>query len=103
MLTLANDAEEFELHVGDTLEVALDSNPSTGYTWTIDDLAGNTLEPIGESQLSSTSNLPGEGGVETFRFKAVTQGGGDLTLSYLKIRDDDAETTEFSVTIVVSP
>lgn len=70
-----------ELDQGQVLVVALDSNPSTGYTWEIS--AGNegVLRLMSET-FEVSSDLPGAPGVHTFRFEVVNEGETPLTLVY---------------------
>ncbi len=72
-----------ELARGQTVVVALDSNPTTGYSWAVSDVDQNVLRQVGNSSYqSSNSNLTGAGGVETFQFEAENAGLTTLKLVY---------------------
>jgi predicted secreted protein/putative hemolysin len=85
-LTQADNGSKVTLKVGDVLEVTLDSNPSTGYSWQVKANDRNVLLPLGEPQftLGNPTPMPGAGGTETFQFKALAKGQTTLTLVYLR-------------------
>jgi predicted secreted protein len=70
---------------GQTLEVVLDANPSTGYTWTVTS-APEFLKSEGEPAFASeaASGVVGAGGKQTLRFSVTAAGTGELGLSYLR-------------------
>ena len=72
-----------ELARGQTIAVALDSNPTTGYSWAVSDVDQNVLRQLGDpSYQSPNTKLTGVGGVETFRFEAANAGLTTLKLVY---------------------
>lgn len=83
-VTEAQNGGSVELKTGGILEVTLSSNPTTGYTWQVVDLKGDVLAQQGEAEYKADSALPlpGSGGVETFRFKALQPGEAKLKLVY---------------------
>jgi inhibitor of cysteine peptidase len=81
----SNNGEQIELALGEVLAVRLESNPSTGYVWEIDELDESVLRQIGEAvfELSVPDNPPpGTGGWVTYRFEAVGEGESELRLLY---------------------
>jgi inhibitor of cysteine peptidase len=93
---------EIELSAGDQLVVTLDSNPSTGYVWEIQAVDAAVLQPVGEWEYSSTSDLMGAGGKETRRFIALTPGKTSLQMEYHRPWERDASparTFEVAVTV----
>ncbi|MFE2481548.1 protease inhibitor I42 family protein [Streptomyces sp. NPDC059389] len=71
------------LRLGQSTDVVLDENPTTGYEWRI------TVLPSPLRLKSSTykpspnpSHMVGRGGVHTFRFTAVRRCTGDLEFAY---------------------
>jgi predicted secreted protein len=68
------------LNKGDSLAVALTSNPSTGYEWTLETIDTTLLRPDGTSY--SGSDVPGNAGTETFCFTALHPGTTTLSLHY---------------------
>ena len=70
---------------GQTLEVKLDGNPSTGYTWTVAS-APEFLKSEGEPTFESEaeSGVVGAAGTQTLTFSVTAAGSGELSLSYLR-------------------
>lgn len=70
-----------ELQPGEKLEIILDGNPTTGYTWeqTTGDEAVMKLDG---ALYSSESNLIGAGGTYLLRFSAIAPGETIITLIY---------------------
>lgn len=70
---------------GQTLEVVLDANPSTGYTWTVAS-APEFLKSEGEPTFASqaASGVVGAAGQQTLKFSVTAAGSGELSLSYLR-------------------
>ncbi|HZQ05820.1 MAG TPA: protease inhibitor I42 family protein [Anaerolineae bacterium] len=106
-LTKADNKSSVMLNVGDTLSIALDSNPSTGFSWQVaqDDKA--VLAPLGDSQFAlpaGTTPVPGAGGTQTFSFQAVGKGQTTLTLIYIRPWEKSVTPTPddtFTVTVTV--
>ena len=90
------------LNVGDTLILILNGNPSTGYTWDVAFYVHPVIEPTGEPEYQSDSNLVGAGGTYTFHFLATGEGEAKLAMIYHRPFDKDApilKTCEVTVTV----
>jgi len=72
------------LQVGDTLQVNLEGNPSTGYTWSVESLDVSVLKLAGEPEFHPASGALGASGTVTYRFEAV--GAGQTTLKMIYSR-----------------
>jgi inhibitor of cysteine peptidase len=70
------------MKVGDTLEIALEGNPTTGYTWELAPGSATLLAAQGSADFKPDSKLIGSGGIVTLRFTAVQPGEGSLQLIY---------------------
>jgi len=70
-----------KLTVGDTLEVSLPGNPTTGYVWQAPAVPA-LLQQQGEPVHQSNSKLVGAGGVTSFRFNVVSAGEANIDLIY---------------------
>lgn len=82
-LDASSNGSQKELARGQTVVVALDSNPTTGYSWAVSEVDQNVLRQVGDpSYQSANTNLTGAGGVETFRFEAANAGLTTLKLVY---------------------
>lgn len=80
-----NDANStVEMKSGDTLEITLKANPTTGYQWVITSVDSSLLiNTDTEYKTSQTSRkIVGSGGKSIFRFKAKKSGKTDLRLIY---------------------
>lgn len=69
------------VEVGDTVEIYLESNPTTGYQWAVDQLDQAILKQ-GESNFIAASVGVGVVGHEVIRFKAVKKAKTFLRLVY---------------------
>jgi len=75
------------LKIGDTLQVTLPSNPTTGYTWTDDWSCNGILKSRGEKQyqpFKREKHLVGGGGVEIFKYLVIGRGTTTLSFSYVR-------------------
>lgn len=88
------------LKVGDTLEVRLEGNPSTGYEWSVAAPSGSALTQVGERTFVSKSTLLGAPGVYIFRFKAESKGTEELVFTYKRAWETTPE--DRTVTVKVS-
>ena len=81
-LTAQDAGSTVNIRVGNTLEIALEGNPTTGYTWEIAPESGTLLSQQGEAEFKSASSALGSGGIVTLRFKAIQPGTMKLKLIY---------------------
>lgn len=73
-------AETFDTEVGGGFTLSLDSNPTTGYSWTAH-FDGQLLQ-LTACEFEPSSDLIGAGGVETFEFTAVQEGDSTIVMVY---------------------
>ena len=69
------------MQVGQQLRLSLDSNPTTGYQWTVDDIPA-PLAQSDEATFTASSGAIGSGGTEVWTFVARAAGQGTLKLKY---------------------
>ena len=83
-ITSEDAGKQVTLATGQTLEVTLSSNPTTGYSWQIADAADGVLEAVGDPAYVQDPGpaLVGKGGAETFTFTAAKAGRGTLMMEY---------------------
>ncbi len=100
-----DDGSEVELAAGQVLEVTLESNPTTGYSWQVSEVDRAVLAQVGEAEFQEApiegEQMVGAGGVETLRF---TAGPGEttLTLEYRRPWEKDVDPLEtFTVQVMV--
>jgi inhibitor of cysteine peptidase len=102
-LSEADAGSTVTLAVGDTMEVVLDGNPTTGFTWETEALDTSVLRQLGESEFQPESALIGAGGTFTFRFEAVASGQTTLRLVYHRPWETDVPPEKtYEVTASVS-
>lgn len=101
-LTAIDAGSTVTLRVGDSLDVALEGNPTTGYTWEMAPGAGSLLEQKGEREFKPNSSALGAGGVFKLRFKAIRQGEAQLKLIYHRTFEPNVPPLQtFEVKLVV--
>jgi inhibitor of cysteine peptidase len=101
VLDISDSGSAVTFEVGDTFEVQLDSNPSTGYGWIVAEQPDGVTVRSSDFEAPDTS-LVGAGGVEVFVFEATASGSGTLRLDYVRSFDDPlvpADTVEYDLTI----
>jgi len=88
--------------VGDIIQIQLEGNPTTGYSWGTENLDTNLLEMIGEPAFEANSKLKGSGGIYTFTFNALAPGVIQLRLKYFRSFEENVppvQTFEVSLDI----
>jgi len=79
--TMADFGKTVQLRTGASINIILEGNPTTGYTWEISKLP-SIIKQTKEPDYKVGSNLTGAGGKYTFYFTAVQSGKGMLELIY---------------------
>jgi predicted secreted protein len=95
-----------EVDAGSTFQIVLDSNPTTGYAWQVEEkdpgvvkYSGAEYEPDPGSE-----DRAGGGGEETLTFEAVAAGETEIALTYMfsqPVSDDSNTAEEKTATVVV--
>ena len=105
VLGAEDNGEQVQLASGQVLEVTLESNPTTGYSWEVSDVDGTVLSQVGEAEFreapKESEEMVGVGGTETLRFSSAA-GETTLTLVYHRPWEEDVDPLEtFTVEVVV--
>ncbi|CAH2601989.1 Protease inhibitor I42 family protein [Rhodovastum atsumiense] len=98
---LASGLARAALAIGDHLVVRLAENPSTGYSWHVDQSGILTL--VGSDYLPQAipqRGWVGSGGEHSFRFHAQTAGASELRLSYSRPWEHDQAPAQTAVIAV---
>lgn len=76
------NGQEYRMALGNSLTLMLDSNPTTGYSWTAayDDKMLTLASK--DYQQAGNGNLMGQGGKDIWRFKALQAGATELKMTY---------------------
>jgi predicted secreted protein len=100
----SHNGQLIELDLGETLEVRLESNPSTGYSWEIEELDEAVLRQEGDVEYESSvaeNPPPGTGGWETFTFVASGTGETELRLVHHRPWEDVEPLAVYTVQVEV--
>jgi inhibitor of cysteine peptidase len=104
-LTETDADSTVRLAQGGQLIVALASNPTTGFSWSVGEASDATLVLQGEPQYApagSTTPVVGAGGTEIFTFRAEGSGSAKLVLVYRRpFEPSAAPERTFSVTVEI--
>lgn len=87
ILTDSDSGSEFAVEIGDVLEISLEENPSTGYTWDPADPPG-LVELTGDEFVDPDTDLVGAPGTRLLSFEVVSEGAGILRLEYIRPFDE---------------
>ena len=103
-LSEADNGRQIELAESEMLVLELESNPSTGYGWEVQEMDRTILRQVEEVGVgfepSSKSNLLGAPGTQILRFAGVSKGQTLLKLAYRRPWEKDVEPAKtFSVQV----
>jgi predicted secreted protein len=102
IITDAKNGGEVHLKVGDTLELRLESTPSTGFVWYVEKESTPLLKLVRQSQIASTKSGTGRPGVQVFVFEAQRSGDGKLLLHYVRSWEPPSPNeTQFEIHVVI--
>jgi inhibitor of cysteine peptidase len=89
-VTEAQNGGEIILKVGDTLQISLAGNITTGFAWEIAENNANIMAAQGEREYQQEkTDLVGSGGTFIFMLKAITRGETTLKLIYHRSFEKD--------------
>ena len=93
------------LDVNDVVEIRLQSNPTTGYSWFLEDGKDNNIVLVtGPEFIESKKekDIVGAGGHEIFTVKALSKGETSILLNYKRLWEEEEEPIKtFEITISV--
>jgi inhibitor of cysteine peptidase len=102
VITDADKGGTVRLKAGETLELRLKSNPSTGYMWYLKKESTNLLKLTGQSQTEATEPGVGRPIFQVFEFQAKQPGDGVLLLHYVRSWDPPSpDEQQFQIHVVV--
>lgn len=91
-LTMAENGDTLTLKVGDSLELALPGEPSTGYSWEVVRSPGGLLKPAAERIEEDGATRVCK--MQRLQFAATEEGRGMLTLAY-RSHDQSGDAANF--------
>ena len=87
---------------GQTLEIELEANATTGYIWELADPANkDVLRQIGKYRYIHKSRLIGAGGIQIYRFEGLRKGQTKLVFEYRRPWEKGREPAEKRVIRVI--
>jgi inhibitor of cysteine peptidase len=102
VVTDADKGANLQISAGDSLEVHLNSNPSTGYMWYVHPQSTTLLKLVGQSQTQPTQPGVGRPIMQEFRFQASQKGDGVLLLHYVRSWEKpSADEEQFSIHVTI--
>ena len=102
-LSGSDSGKTVTVHIGDEIDIALDSNPTTGFDWAIDK-SNASLLTLKQMDYQASSNAIGSGGTDTFKFVAKSAGTVNLQLKYWRSFEGDRSITQrYAVIIQIQP
>jgi len=78
------DKENVHVLVGEEFKISLESNPSTGYTWSLAESLPTWLVLVDKTYIATNPGLPGGGGTEYWTFRATAPGSETLAFRYMQ-------------------
>ena len=90
------------LKAGETFDLVVPANSSTGYHWKImSELDVNLVELVTEEYLSQQPVMPGSGGVDVWTFRGISPGDTTIELGYYPPSNEEQpdETVTFSIRV----
>jgi CubicO group peptidase (beta-lactamase class C family)/predicted secreted protein len=102
-LDMNADGSQVTMESGQALVIRLESNPTTGYSWAVQEIDTAVLRQIGDVEYEpADTGLVGSGGWESCRFEAVAAGQTTLELVYRRPWEEDIPPDEtFILDIIV--
>ena len=105
VLDASADGSTQQLKLGEVMEITLESNQSTGYSWFASVSNPDVLAQMGEPEYieptqSSSTMILGAPGTETFMFQGTDAGSATITLDYKRPWEKDVA-PEKTITITV--
>ena len=96
-------AGTIDIVVGDTLEIMLKGNPTTGYIWEAASVDTSVLSEVREPEFRPESDARGSGGKIVMNFRAISVGKTLLKLIYHRPFEKNKPPIKvFSVDVMVS-
>ena|SRR5437870_3991615 len=70
--------------MGETFYIKMESNRTTGYSWSLGEISEGAQVVILGSEYTSEPGIPGKGGEESWHFKALGPGNIKLVWNYIR-------------------
>lgn len=100
--TYTEKDKEIAASVGENFTISMESNQSTGYSWSVGMVSDNSQVVVTGMDYDLPDNVkPGQGGAEVWHLKAVAPGIVKLMFYYARSweKDAPAKTVTFNVSV----
>lgn len=102
--TRETDGQLITLRKGDKLQVRLEENATTGYSWTVLNQNPLVCRQLSDEFMGPNSTLVGAPGIRVMTFEAIAPGDGVLLFNYLRPWEKDRQpAAKVTLPIRVSP
>ncbi len=102
-LVLTPEGVPIKVAVGETFEIILEANPTTGYAWEIDSIGDLQLvKPVADSQYykdDAPRGIVGVGGKEVWTFSA--ENGGSTVISFRYVPEEAGRDRERTIEFLI--
>ncbi len=97
--------EDDDVSVGDEIVIELDSNPTTGFSWSVVAPTDELIVALESSEYipdEVPADIAGSGGTEIFRFRATGVGTTTIMLEYIQPWEPETPVDTYSQEVTVS-
>ena len=103
IVNVSDSGKQIELSPGDSLVVTLDSNPSTGFSWSISAISNEAaIDDVSNEFKGADTGMMGAGGQEVWTFEALDKGTSTIEMQYSRSWETEVEPAgTFNITVVV--
>lgn len=100
----SNNGQEVEVPIGQTFELRLQENPTTGYKWNLKSNGAPQCALIDDAfeTKSDSPQQPGRGGAHAWQFRAAENGETHIQLAYERGWQKDATPRTFTLKVHVT-
>lgn len=103
VVNVTESGKQITLSPGDSLVVTLDSNPSTGFAWTISEITDEAIiDDVSNAFVGADTGMMGAGGREVWTFEAGDKGTSTIEMWYSRSWESVQPAATFNVTVVVN-
>lgn len=93
---------DYEIGVGESFQIELTSNPSTGYAWKWTNKQGISIVEVSDNQyIADHPDRVGGGGKEIWKFKGIKSGIDTLKLAYNRSWESNQSADTRTITVKV--
>ena len=94
LVITVNDLSKVNVSKGQQFQIELTSNPTTGFTWQLNDMYDHTTVRYISNQFTPATNNIGSPGLDVWTFEALRPGITDLQFSYSQSWDTTTPAAE---------